>query len=70
MTLQHELSLITHLRCFHKTLSGSGIDELLHFDIVILNSSLEKGFYFNIGLKGSLSKMLILIWQFWVELNN
>jgi len=62
MTLKHELLLITHLRCFHKTLSGSGVDEPLHFDIAILNSSLEKGFHFNIGLERSLSKMLILIW--------
>jgi len=61
MTLKHELSLIIYLRYFHKTLSGSGVDELLHFNIVILNSSLEKEFHSNIGLEGSLSRMLILI---------
>ena len=53
-----------------KTPSGPGVDESLYFDIVILISSLEKGFHFNISLKKSLSRILILIWQFWAELND
>ena len=62
MTFKHESSLITYLRCFYKTLSGPSIDESLYFNIMILNSSLEKGFHFYIGLEESSFRTLILIW--------
>ena len=62
MTFKHELSLITYLRYFHETLFGPSIDESLYYNIVILNSSLEKGSHSNISLEESSSKMLILIW--------
>ena len=70
MTLKHELSLIIYLRYFYKTLSSSGVDELLHIDLIILNSSLEKGFHSVISLGRSLFRTLILIWQFWAKLND
>jgi len=43
MEIRYELSLITHLRSFYETLSGPDIKKLLHFEIVVLNSSFKKG---------------------------
>ena len=41
MFFKHILSLMMHLRCPHKSLSGLGADVLLHLTIALVNSSLE-----------------------------
>jgi len=58
MMFKHKLSLTTYLRCFHETVSGPGINKLLHFMIALLNSSFNKDVHSN--LEGISSKTLIL----------
>ena len=53
---KYKLSLIIYLRYFHKTLSGSSVNESLYFMIMLLNSSFEKDINSNIDFKGILSK--------------
>ena len=50
MEIRHKLSLITHLRSFHKTLSDTDIKESLYFEMIVLNSSFEKGSHSIVGL--------------------
>ena len=50
MKIRHESLLITHLRSFYETLSSLGIEELLHFEIAVLNSSFKKDFHSVVGL--------------------
>jgi len=46
-----QTAFLTHLlRHLHNTLSGLGVDELLHFAMVLMNSSSKKKFYFLTGL--------------------
>ena len=61
IVFKYKLSLITYLRCFHETLSGSGVDKSLHFMIVLLNSYFKKRVHSNTSLEKILSKTLILI---------
>jgi len=42
--LRHAMSLTILLKCLHNSLSGPGVDELLHSAIELLNSSSENGF--------------------------
>ena len=39
---KHILSLIIYLRCLYESLSGPGVEELLHLAIELINSSSEK----------------------------
>jgi len=48
--LRHATFLIHLLRCLYNNLSGSGIDELLHLAIALVNSSSEKELHFITGL--------------------
>jgi len=64
----HLLSVIKNLRWFHNKWSGSGVDELLHFVIVLVNSVLEKDSHLGWGLDGILSSNCKLIWWFWAKL--
>ena len=50
------------LRCLHNSLSGPGVDELLHVPIVILNSFLEKGAHIDDCLFSISSRMLMSTW--------
>jgi len=59
---KHSVSLTTTLRYFHETLSESGVDELLHLLIALVNFSFKKESYINNSFNGSLSKILMLIW--------
>ena len=45
MFFKHDLSLRIYLRCLHMSLSGLGVDKILHLAIVLVNSSSEKGFH-------------------------
>ena len=68
--LRHVASLTYLLRCFYDNLSGLGINELLHFAIVLVNSSSEKGFHFIVGLFIiSLSKFKSTL-QLWAKLKE
>jgi len=60
--IKHELLLINCLRIFHKILSSPDIDKLLHFEIIVLNSSFKKESHSIISLAWISSKILILIW--------
>ena len=62
--LKHMLSLTIHLRYLHDDLSRLGDDELSHFEIELMNSSLEKESYPIVYLFGILFNMLISIWWF------
>ena len=53
--VRHILFLMTILRCFQKTQSSPGVDELLHLSITFLNSSLEKGSHSKICFNENLS---------------
>jgi len=61
MEIKQSLSLIIHLRIFHKILSGLGADESLHFLMAFLNSSFKKGFQSETGFKEISFNILILI---------
>jgi len=50
--LRHISSLTITLRYFQDNLSGSGVDELLHLVITLLNSSAKKGFQVIVCLVG------------------
>ena len=63
MFSKHLLSLKINLRCFHKILSGPEVDELSHLLMTIINSSLEKEFHIEYGLKGSSSNKDIFTCQ-------
>ena len=58
---KHSVSLTTTLRCFHKTLLGSGADKLLHLLMALVNFSFEKESPINNSFDGSLFKILVLI---------
>ena len=68
--LKHILLLIITLRYLQDNLLGPGVNELLHFVIGLLNSSLEKEVHFVIGLFGISPNKSRLIWQFCSKLNN
>ena len=42
---KHVLLLMMALRCFQDNLSGPEVDELLHFEIKLLNSSSENAIH-------------------------
>ena len=48
--LRHVASLTYLLRYLHDNLSGSRVNELLHFTIALVNSSSKKWFYFIVDL--------------------
>ena len=50
--LRHILSLTIALRCFQDNLSSSGVNELLHLAIVLLNSLAKRGFQVIVCLVG------------------
>jgi len=43
------LFLILTLRCLHTSLSGPGVDEILHLTITLVNSSSKKGFQVDVA---------------------
>jgi len=70
MFLKHILSLTIHLRCLHDNSSGPEDNELLHFEIELMNSSSEKRTYPIRYLFGISSNTLMSIWWFWAMLND
>ena len=56
--IKHVLSLTIVLRYFYNTLSGLGVDKLLHLVIAFLNSSVEKEGQSKAVLVGILFKIL------------
>ena len=54
MFLKHDLSLRMYLRCLHASLSGLGVDKILHLAIVLVNFSSEKKFHKEV-VKGAIS---------------
>ena len=70
MLFKYVLSLMMHLRCPHKSLLGSGTDELLHLTIVLVNSSLENDAHNNEEYESNSFSILLSIWQNWAVLNK
>ena len=68
MLVTHSSCLVMNFRCHHKSLSGPGAEESLHFAIACLSSSLEKGAHRAMGLWSILLRISILICQFWAVL--
>ena len=68
--LRHATSLTHLLRCLQNNLSGPGVDELLHFVIVLVSSSSKNGPYFVTCLLGISFSKSELTWQCWAALNN
>ena len=68
--IKQNLLLITFLRSLYKILSSPEADELLYLLIAVLNSFFENGSHLEIGLEWISSKMSMLIWWFWADLNN
>jgi len=66
---KHIKSLTTTLKYFHETLSRSGVDEILHLLMALMNFLFEKRDHVNDSFNKILFKMFILIWQFWATLN-
>jgi len=66
---KHPVSLTTTLRCFHKTLLGLEVDELLHLLMAFVNISFEKRDHAKRSFDEISSKIFVLICQFWAELN-
>ena len=66
---RYSASLITILICFHKILSGPGIDKLLHLLIVLVNFLYKKRDYSNKRFNRISSNIIILTSWFWAELN-
>ena len=66
--VKHLSCLIMIFRCLHKSLSGPGAKESLHFVITCLSSSLEKGAHWAVGLWMILLRILMLVWRFWAVL--
>ena len=64
------LSLMISLIWLYVNLSGPGVDELLHFLIISINSFLAKEFYSSVGLLEISSKMWISISLVWAELKK
>lgn len=50
--LRHVAFLIILLKCLYDNLSGPGVNELLHYVIVFMNSSSENGLHFVTSLLG------------------
>ena len=67
---KHVLLLMMALRCFQDNLSGPEVDELLHFEIKLLNSSSENAIHIITDLLRLSSNKSRLIWWLWAELNN
>ena len=66
---RHALLLIMHLRWDHDSLSGPGVNKLLHLAMAFMNSSLENEGYSSRALLGNSSRILILTWWSCVRLN-
>ena len=60
--LMQSSSFRMDLRCLHNSLSGPGVNKLLHVPNVILNSSLEKGAYIDDCLFSISSRILMSTW--------
>ena len=70
MFFKHNLFLRMYLRCLYISLSGPGVDKILHLIIVLVNSSSKKEFYKEVA-KGTISlRMLSLMHQSWAVLND
>ena len=65
---RHTSSLMIHLRWLYESLSGPGVNELLHLVMDLMNSSFKKDSQYSDGLSEISSKISILIWQFWAKL--
>ena len=68
--LRYALSLMIILRCLQDNLSGPGVDELLYFSTVLMNSSFENKFQFMTSLQGIFLSSWESVWQSWAELND
>ena len=60
---KYDLFLRIHLKWLYKSLSRPGADELFHFTIKLMNSSLEKGTYRDVKQKGILLRISSLTCQ-------
>jgi len=63
MLMRYLLSETSFLICNYDKWSGSGVDELLYFLMVSLNSSFEKGDHSAWGYDGILLRNNALTWQ-------
>ena len=70
MFFKHNLSLSMYLRWLHKSLSGLGVDELLHLAIVLVNSSSENRTQVKDGENMISLRMFSSIWQCWAILKE
>jgi len=59
---KNSASLTTVLKCFHKTLSGLEVDELLHLSMTFVNVSFKKEGHTERGFNRIFFKMFILIY--------
>jgi len=64
MLVTHSSWLVINFRCCHKSLSGPGAKESLHFAIACLSSSLKKGAHSTMGLWSISLRISMLICQF------
>jgi len=67
---KHISSLMITLKCFQDTLSGPGINKLLHLVIMLLNFSVEKEAHAIVGRVRISFNILELICQLCTELND
>ena len=63
MFFKYNLSLSTCLRWLHKSLSGPGVNELLHLVITLVNSSSENGTQVKDGKDVISLRMFSSTWQ-------
>jgi len=64
---KHLLLSTTALRCLQETWSGPGVDKLLHFVIVFLNSSFKKVGHSKGGFESISSKSCKFTWWLCTE---
>jgi len=60
--LRHASLVMMHLKWCHVSLSGLGMDELLHLAMAFKNSFLEKGGHSSKALLGISWRILMLTW--------
>jgi len=68
--LRHTMSLMIFLRCLQDNLSGSEVDKLLYFSIMLMNSFFKNEFHFIISLQGISLSNWGSIWWSQAELND
>ena len=70
MFFKHILFLSIYLRCLHTSLSGLGVDKILHLTIALVSSSSKKGFQVDVTNEAILLRMSSSMHQFWAVLKD